>query len=117
MFATFAGIPVSVASSTCYAQDLTVPVGGTRPQDAAQAYNLVNALLLAIIAAGWFGLELQFWHLFLSSFLQGGVNSLMREPGGRASRMFEVGSLVPNFTRPPLMPPRNRTASPLRNAT
>ncbi|WP_405375365.1 MULTISPECIES: phosphodiesterase [unclassified Microbacterium] len=41
-FATFAGIPVSVASSTCYAQDLTVPVGGTRPQDAAQAYNLVH---------------------------------------------------------------------------
>lgn len=41
-FATFAGIPVSVASSTCYAQDLTVPVGGTRPQDAAQGYNLVH---------------------------------------------------------------------------
>ena len=41
-FATFAGIPVSVASSTCYSQDLTVPVGGTRPQDGAQAYNLVH---------------------------------------------------------------------------
>jgi len=41
-FATFAGIPVSVASSTCYAQDLTVPVGGTRPQDGAQAYNIVH---------------------------------------------------------------------------
>ncbi len=41
-FATFAGIPVSVASSTCYAQDLTVPVGGTRPQDGAQAYNLIH---------------------------------------------------------------------------
>jgi Icc protein len=41
-FATFAGIPVSVASSTCYAQDLTVPVGGTRPQDGAQSYNLVH---------------------------------------------------------------------------
>ncbi len=41
-FATFAGIPVSVASSTCYAQDLTVPTGGTRPQDGAQAFNLVN---------------------------------------------------------------------------
>ncbi len=41
-FATFAGIPVSVASSTCYAQDLTVPVGGTRPQDGAQAYNMVH---------------------------------------------------------------------------
>ncbi|CAI9386872.1 phosphodiesterase [Microbacterium sp. T2.11-28] len=41
-FGTFAGIPVSVASSTCYAQDLTVPVGGTRPQDGAQAFNLVH---------------------------------------------------------------------------
>jgi 3',5'-cyclic AMP phosphodiesterase CpdA len=41
-FSTFAGIPVSVASSTCYAQDLTVPVGGTRPQDGAQAFNLVH---------------------------------------------------------------------------
>jgi 3',5'-cyclic AMP phosphodiesterase CpdA len=41
-FATFAGIPVSVASSTCYAQDLTVPAGGTRPQDGAQAFNLVH---------------------------------------------------------------------------
>ncbi|MBB2974896.1 3',5'-cyclic AMP phosphodiesterase CpdA [Microbacterium endophyticum] len=41
-FATFAGIPVSVASSTCYAQDLTVPTGGTRPQDGSQAFNLVH---------------------------------------------------------------------------
>lgn len=41
-FATFAGIPVSVASSTCYTQDLTVPVGGSRPQDGAQGYNLVH---------------------------------------------------------------------------
>ena len=40
--ATFAGIPVSVASATCYTQDLTVPVGGTRPRDAAQAYNLIH---------------------------------------------------------------------------
>lgn len=41
-FASFAGIPVSVASSTCYAQDLNVPVGGTRPQDGARSYNLVH---------------------------------------------------------------------------
>jgi Icc protein len=40
--ATFAGIPVSVASATCYTQDLTAPVGGTRPWDAAQAFNLVH---------------------------------------------------------------------------
>ncbi|SJN45488.1 3',5'-cyclic-nucleotide phosphodiesterase [Microbacterium esteraromaticum] len=41
-FATFAGIPVSVASSTCYVQDLTVPAGGSRPQDGARSVNLVR---------------------------------------------------------------------------
>lgn len=39
---TFAGIPVSVASATCYTQDLAVPVGGTRGRDGAQAFNLVH---------------------------------------------------------------------------
>jgi len=41
-FATFAGIPVSVASATCYTQDLMVPTGGTRPHDGAQSFNLVH---------------------------------------------------------------------------
>jgi 3',5'-cyclic-AMP phosphodiesterase len=40
--AMFAGIPVSVASATCYTQDLNVPVGGTRGQDGARAFNLVH---------------------------------------------------------------------------
>ncbi|MCC4906747.1 phosphodiesterase [Microbacterium sp. cx-59] len=48
-FATFAGIPVSVASSTCYAQDLTVPVGGTRPQDGSQSYNLVHVFADTVV--------------------------------------------------------------------
>ncbi|MDQ4490127.1 phosphodiesterase [Sinomonas sp. ASV486] len=45
---TFAGIPVSVASATCYTQDLagavdpTSGIRGTRGRDAAQAYNLVH---------------------------------------------------------------------------
>ncbi|MCC9146011.1 MULTISPECIES: phosphodiesterase [unclassified Arthrobacter] len=39
-FSTFAGIPVSVASATCYTQDLTTP--GTRGQDAGQGYNMVH---------------------------------------------------------------------------
>jgi 3',5'-cyclic AMP phosphodiesterase CpdA len=38
----FAGIPVSVASATCYTQDLNVPVGGTRGRDGARAFNLVH---------------------------------------------------------------------------
>jgi Icc protein len=33
---------VSVASATCYTQDLNVPVGGTRGRDGARAFNLVH---------------------------------------------------------------------------
>lgn len=40
--ATFAGIPVSVASASCYTQDLNVPAGATRGRDGAQAFNLVH---------------------------------------------------------------------------
>lgn len=39
---TFAGIPVSVASATCYTQDLTGEARGTRPQDGNRSYNLVH---------------------------------------------------------------------------
>ncbi|GAA1825731.1 phosphodiesterase [Agromyces salentinus] len=40
--ATFAGVPVSVASASCYTQDLNVPVGGTRGRDGARAFNLIH---------------------------------------------------------------------------
>jgi Icc protein len=53
---TFAGIPVSVASATCYTQDLNVPVGGTRGRDGAQAFNLVhvyeNTVLHSVVPLG-----------------------------------------------------------------
>jgi Icc protein len=39
---TFAGIPVSVASATCYTQDLAVESGANRGMDGAQSYNLVH---------------------------------------------------------------------------
>ncbi|GAA4287551.1 phosphodiesterase [Georgenia daeguensis] len=39
---TFAGIPVSVAASTCYTQDLQTPQRGTRGRDGAQGFNLVH---------------------------------------------------------------------------
>ncbi|WP_022883121.1 phosphodiesterase [Gryllotalpicola ginsengisoli] len=43
---TFAGVPVSVASATCYTQDLGVDVDGdtrgTRARDGARAFNLVH---------------------------------------------------------------------------
>ncbi|WP_225725333.1 MULTISPECIES: phosphodiesterase [unclassified Nocardia] len=41
-FASFAGVPVSVASATCYSQDLAVARGGLRGRDAAQAFNYVH---------------------------------------------------------------------------
>jgi Icc protein len=52
----FAGIPVSVASATCYTQDLNVPVGGTRGRDGARAFNLVhvyaNTVLHSVVPLG-----------------------------------------------------------------
>lgn len=52
----FAGIPVSVASATCYTQDLNVPVGGTRGRDGARAFNLVhvyeNSVLHSVVPIG-----------------------------------------------------------------
>ena len=53
---TFAGVPVSVASATCYTQDLSVPVGGTRGRDGARAFNLVhvyaNTVLHSVVPVG-----------------------------------------------------------------
>jgi len=39
---TFAGVPVSVASATCYTQDLRVAYPGIRGQNGGQSYNLVH---------------------------------------------------------------------------
>ena len=77
---------------------LLSPVGGVIADrvpkkaviQAAQIYNVFNAAILAVLAAGWFGFELHFWHLFLSSFLQGGVNSIMMP-----SRQSMISDLVP----------------------
>ncbi len=64
---------------------LLAPIGGVIADRApkktviqfTQLYNAINAVVLAVLAAGLFGLELAFWHLFLSAVLQGGVNSIM----------------------------------------
>lgn len=40
--ATFAGIPVSVASATCYTQDLNVEKGGTRGRNGSQGFNFIH---------------------------------------------------------------------------
>lgn len=41
-FSEIGGVPVSVASATCYTQDLNVERGGMRGQDGAQGFNLVH---------------------------------------------------------------------------
>jgi 3',5'-cyclic AMP phosphodiesterase CpdA len=41
-FSTFADIPVSVASATCYTEDLNIPAGRMRGQDGGQSFNLVQ---------------------------------------------------------------------------
>jgi 3',5'-cyclic AMP phosphodiesterase CpdA len=57
--ATFAGIPVSVASATCYTQNLNVAVGGSRSQDGAQSFNLVHVydetVLHSVVPLGDYG--------------------------------------------------------------
>lgn len=41
-FSDVGGVPVSVASATCYTQDLNVKAGSIRGQDGAQGFNLVH---------------------------------------------------------------------------
>ncbi|GAA3914770.1 phosphodiesterase [Microbacterium invictum] len=89
-FATFAGIPVSVASSTCYAQDLTVPVGGTRPTDGAQALNLV--------------------HVYDDTVVHSVVPIDVPRPleyidAGEAQRRLRAAGVRPQVTRAPAAPP------------
>lgn len=54
--AMFAGVPVSVASATCYTQDLMFDGGGTRGRDGAQSYNLVHVyegtIVHSVVPAG-----------------------------------------------------------------
>lgn len=54
--AMFAGVPVSVASATCYTQDLLFDGGGSRGQDGAQSYNLVHVyeetIVHSVVPAG-----------------------------------------------------------------
>jgi MFS family permease len=54
-----------------------------------QLYNVFNAAILAMLAAGLFGVHLAFWHLFLSAFLQGGINSILQP-----SRQAIINDLV-----------------------
>lgn len=81
--ATFAGIPVSVASATCYTQDLQTPDRGTRGRDGAQAFNLVHVYNSTIMH---------------SVVPQGGGASVSRHVDGAATarKLAEQGLYIPD---------------------
>lgn len=49
--AMFAGIPVSVASATCYTQDLVIPAGALRGRDGAQGFNMVHVYPETVVSS------------------------------------------------------------------
>jgi hypothetical protein len=88
--ATFAGVPVSVASATCYTQDLNVPVGGTRGRDGARAFNLIHVypstVLHSVVPLGEFpALE-------------------YIDPSESARRLANAGFTITDAARRPLVP-------------
>jgi 3',5'-cyclic AMP phosphodiesterase CpdA len=84
-FSTFAGIPVSVASATCYTQDLVGEVlddgtRSTRGRDTHQSYNLVQIFEDTIVHA---------------VVQQGGGNTVGEPvPAAEVSRRLEAAGLV-----------------------
>jgi Icc protein len=85
--ASFAGIPVSVASATCYTQDLNVPVGGTRGRDGGQAFNLVHV----------------YEHTIVHSVVPLGATPTVGEyvtPEETAGRLAAAGVRIPETARP-----------------
>ncbi|MCA1307728.1 phosphodiesterase [Microbacterium esteraromaticum] len=71
---TFAGIPVSVASATCYAQDLAVAHPGARGQDGGQSYNLVHVygdrVLHSVVPIGQFPTVYEMTPEMLEAFMK-----------------------------------------------
>lgn len=69
----FAGIPVSVASATCYTQDLAVNFPAARGQDGGQSYNLVHVyedrVLHSTIPLGSFPTVYEFTEEMLEKFM------------------------------------------------
>ncbi len=98
---TFAGIPVSVASASCYTQDLNVPVGGTRGRDGARAFNLV--------------------HVFSDSVVHsvvpiGEFPELAYVDAAATDRLLEADgiSFIPGRTRAPMAQEKENTAQEIR---
>lgn len=71
---TFAGVPVSVASATCYTQDLNVVYPAARGQDGAQSYNLVHVygdrVLHSIVPIGQYPTVYEMTQEMLEGFMK-----------------------------------------------
>ena len=91
-FGTFAGIPVSVASATCYTQDLAIEPGATRGRDAAQAFNLVHVYPDTVV------------HSVVSLDAGPDVGEVVTAQQARA-RLHEAGIIIPDAPRVPRVAP------------
>ncbi|WP_216893850.1 phosphodiesterase [Nocardia alni] len=96
--ATFAGIPVSVASSACYSQDLAVAEGGQRGRDAAQSFNYVHIYPDTVVHS-------------VVPIDQGPTVGQPATPEEAAQRLAEAGIVIPLAGRIPHVMQR-RTESP-----
>jgi Icc protein len=87
-FGTFAGIPVSVASSTCYTQDLAFEQHATRGRDAAQAFSLVHVYPDTVV------------HSVVPADSGPAVGEAVTARQAR-SRLYQAGVVIPDAPRVP----------------
>ncbi|MFE3223569.1 phosphodiesterase [Nocardia sp. NPDC059228] len=96
--ATFAGIPVSVASATCYSQDMAAAEGGQRGRDGAQAFNYVHiypdTIVHSVVPIG-----------------HGPTVGNPADPEQAATRLADAGIVIPPAARIPHVL-RRRTEAP-----
>ncbi|WP_328602489.1 phosphodiesterase [Nocardia terrae] len=96
--ATFAGIPVSVASATCYSQDMAAAEGGQRGRDGAQAFNYVHiypdTIVHSVVPIG-----------------AGPTVGNPADPEQAANRLADAGIVIPPAARIPHVL-RRRTEAP-----
>lgn len=96
--ATFAGIPVSVASATCYSQDMAAAEGGQRGRDGAQAFNYVHiypdTVVHSVVPIG-----------------HGPTVGRPADPTEAAARLAEAADVIPPAARIPHVL-RRRTEAP-----
>ncbi len=97
--ATFAGIPVSVASATCYTQDLGVADGGQRGRDGAQAFNLVHVYPETVVHS-------------VVPIDKGVTVGAPATPEQTAARLAEAGIVIPPAARIPLFMRRRQSTVP-----